>query len=218
MSQWLRFYPDAMRNPKVARLSDAQFRLWMELLGVASENDGLIPPLDTLKNILKRRLDHLLRGLDDLVKGGLIDPLEVGYEPHNWSKFQYKSDTSTPRVTFHRQKKNVSMKQSETAPDTDTDTDTEDTLPKGSGGNAVSVDPEKEFWAAAKAYLSSVSRNPGPLIGKWHKTHDRADIKKAITRAQLEGAIEPIAFIEGCLRQAKKAADDDDLYRFDGPC
>lgn len=32
MSRWFRFYADAVRNPKVARLSDQQFRLWVELL------------------------------------------------------------------------------------------------------------------------------------------------------------------------------------------
>lgn len=88
------------------------------------------------------------------------------------------------------------------------------TLSNESGENAVPMDPEKRFWADAKAYLSSVSRNPGALIGKWHKDHDREAIKNAITRAQLEQAIDPLAFIIGCLRQSR----NDDPYRFDGPC
>lgn len=120
-ARWFRFYADAMRHPKVARLPDPLFRLWVELLCVASENDGHIPPADDLKHMLKRRLDHLLRGLDDLIRASLIDPLEAGYEPHGWAKRQYKSDVSTDRVRKHRAKGNVS----ETPPDTETDTDTE---------------------------------------------------------------------------------------------
>ena len=104
MSRWFRFYADAIRNPKVAKLSDSDYRLWTELLAVAAENDGAIPCLDDLKSVLKRRLDHLSRGLDRLIRAGLIDPLGGCYEPHNWNKFQYKSDTSTPRVTLHRAK------------------------------------------------------------------------------------------------------------------
>lgn len=119
MSRWFRFHAAAMRNPKVARLSDAQFRLWVELMAVASENEGVIPRLDDLKHILKRRLDHLSRGLQDLIRAGLMDALADGYEPHNWSKHQYKSDTSTDRVKKHRAERNVS----ETPPDTDTDTE-----------------------------------------------------------------------------------------------
>ena len=41
MSRWFRFYAEAMRNPKVARLSDKEFRLWVELLAVVR-----IPPRD----------------------------------------------------------------------------------------------------------------------------------------------------------------------------
>lgn len=114
---WFRFYSAAMRNPKVAALSDRDFRLWMNLLAASSENDGVLPPVAELKHLLNTRLDHLLSGLDRLITAGLIDPLERGYTPHNWGKFQYKSDSSTARVQKHRQKGNVSV----TAPDTETD-------------------------------------------------------------------------------------------------
>lgn len=123
--RWFRFYASAMRHPKVARLSDKDFRLWTELLSIAAENDGLIPCLSDLKHLLNRRLDHLSKGVDRLVSGELIDRLEGGYEPHGWGKNQYKSDNSTDRVKKHRSKRNVSKAVTETPPDTDTDTDTE---------------------------------------------------------------------------------------------
>lgn len=125
MSRWFRFYADAMRHPKVARLTDAQFRLWVELLSVAADRDGHIPPLEDLKHVLRRRLDHLSRGVDELITASLIDPLEVGYIPHGWSKRQYKSDTSTDRVRKHRGKGNVS----ETSPETETETETYKVIP-----------------------------------------------------------------------------------------
>lgn len=120
-NKWFRFYTTAMRNPKVAKLSDKDFRLWVELLSVASENDGLIPCLEDLKHLLRRRLDHLKRGVDRLLSASLIDALDDGYKPHDWEEYQYKSDTSTERVNRFRKKRNVSV----TPPDTDTDTDTE---------------------------------------------------------------------------------------------
>lgn len=134
MSRWFRFYADAMRHPKVAKLSDAQFRLWVELLSVAAENDGCIPAADDLKHILKRRLDHLLSGLDGLIRASLIDVLEVGYAPHGWRKRQYKSDTSTDRVKKHRAARNVS----ETPPEAETDTETEEA--KASNARDAKID------------------------------------------------------------------------------
>jgi hypothetical protein len=126
MSRWFRLYADAMRNPKVARLSDKEFRLWVRLLSVASENEGVIPALDDLKHVLSMRLDHLSSGVDRLISGGLIDALDEGYTPHSWAKFQYKSDVSTARVVKHREKRNVS----ETPPETEAETDTEPTPAK----------------------------------------------------------------------------------------
>ncbi len=191
MSRWWRCYADAHRNPKIARLSDKDFRLWHRLLCIASENDGKIPPASDLKLLLSARLDHLLGGLDRLIRGGLIDALDDGYEPHNWSEKQYKSDTSTPRVQRFRNKRNVS----ETAPDTETDTEV--TLAK------ANADSDVQFWAAAKAFLEPERKNPGSLIGKWRKDHGLEATANAITRAQLERPVQRIPFIEGCLRTAK---------------
>lgn len=145
MSRWFRFYADAMRHPKVARLSDKDFRLWCDLLCVASERDGSIPCLDDLKHVLKRRLDHLSTGVERLISAGLIASLGDGYSPHGWSERQYKSDVSTERVRKHRDKCNVS----ETPPDTETDTETE-LEPKGSCASAdapaFTVDDFVEAW------------------------------------------------------------------------
>jgi hypothetical protein len=134
--KWFRFYSDAVRNPKVATLSDRDFRLWVGLLSVAAENDGHIPSNDALKRMLSMRIDHLYDGIERLVSSGLIDRLEHGYEPHNWDKFQYKSDTSTPRVTLHRAK-------TETAPEQIQKQ--KQIFPKGN--TRVALVGFEEFWA-----------------------------------------------------------------------
>jgi hypothetical protein len=122
MSRWWRSYADTHRNPKIAKLSDADFRLWHQLLCMAAENDGVIPPLESLKSLLKRRLDHLSCALERLVKEGLIDRSGDAFTPHNWLERQYKSDCSTERVKRFR---NGGGNVSETAPDTETDTEAE---------------------------------------------------------------------------------------------
>jgi hypothetical protein len=201
MNRWFRFYADAMRNPKVARLTDKEFRLWVELLAVASEHGGSIPHLDDLKHILKRRLDHLSTGVERLISMGLIDALAVGYEPHNWSKFQYKSDTSNERVTRHRAKRNVTV----TPPDSDTETELP--LAKANGAGAPSSD--KESWGNAKSYIGG--NNPGALIGKWCRDHGKPETAAAITSAQLERAADPKTYVMGILRKVKQGAAHDDL-------
>lgn len=197
-ARWFRFYTDAMRHPKVAKLSDPQFRLWMELLCVAGENDGHIPSADDLKHMLKRRLDHLLRGLDDLLKASLIEALDDGYRPYGWDKRQYKSDVSTDRVRKYRTKRNVS----ETPPDTETETD----IPL-SKDNGAAPDPKKLFWSNAKTYLAPhVKGDVGARIGKWCKGRTQDEVAAAITASQLAGAVDPPTYIEAALRRAREGA------------
>lgn len=201
MSRWFRFYSDAMRNPKVARLTDKEFRLWVELLAVAAENGGSIPCLNDLKHLLKRRLDHLSTGVERLLSIGLIDRLEDGYEPHNWSKFQYKSDSSTERVHKHRAKRNVS----ETPPDTEADTDSSVTKVTG----AV-PDPAKALWDSAKAYIGP---SKASLIGKWCAEYGNPVVSTAITTAMLTSPQPPdrVAYVIGILKRSKAQAEETPL-------
>jgi hypothetical protein len=155
VSRWFRLYADAMRNPKVMRLDDSAFRLWVKLLAVASENDGKIPPIDDLKLMLNTRLDHLSSRLDGLIRGGLIDALADGYTPHNWKKFQYKSDTSNERVAKHRAKSNVTV----TPPDTDTDTDTESDKKDEIAKAIPSMRATEDCAAVVKSWNAMASAN-----------------------------------------------------------
>ena len=45
----------------------------------------------------------------------------------------------------------------------------------------------------------------GRLLGKWRKDHGTEAVISAISLAQREGAIEPVSYIEGCLRFQSKA-------------
>ena len=177
--KWFRFYADALRNPKVAALSDREFRLWVSLLSVASENDGKIPPLETLKHVLKTRLDHLSTGVERLLTIGLIDRLEASYTPHNWDKFQYKSDTSTPRVTLHRAKV-------ETAPDTEQ--------------IQSQIEKKKE---------TRVTRLSSPDFDQWYSRYPnkvgKPEAQRAFAKARTKTSLESLN--EGLSRYLDKADD-----------
>jgi hypothetical protein len=200
VSRWFRFYAEAMRNPKVMRLSDKDFRLWVELLAVASENAGSIPCLDDLKVMLKRRLGHLSTSVERLISVGLIDALGDGYEPHNWSKFQYKSDTSNERVTKHRAKRNVTV----TPPETDTETE----LPLANANGPV-IDPEKVMFDAGVSLLKEAGKSElaaRSWLGKAKRDHGAELVITMIGKAKREGALDPIAFMEGGFRAKARAS------------
>ena len=202
MSRWFRFYSDAMSNPKVATLTDADFRLWVKMLSVAAENDGDIPHVEALAAVIKMRLDYLSRGVERLLKARLIDlkgpfngPLNTPLRPHSWDKFQYKSDTSTPRVTLHRAKR-------ETAPETEADTEQkEDTVASATDGTPSPdepVDLKAMLFSSGVPYLvrnGTKDANARAMLGKWRKQYGDGAVIDAISAAQSECASAPIPMI-----------------------
>lgn len=66
------------------------------------------------------------------------------------------------------------------------------------GTAAAQPDPDKIFWDSAKAYLGP---SKASLIGKWVNQHKKPAVIAAISAAQAERAVDPVAFIEGILRK-----------------
>lgn len=76
---------------------------------------------------------------------------------------------------------------------------------ESNGASPAAIDPEKDFWDQAKSYLGKHSKNPGALVGKWLRDHGKDETARAITSAQIEHAVAPIAYIEGYFRQHAQA-------------
>lgn len=135
MSRWFRFYDEALNDPKVQMLPADDFRSWVNLLCLASKNDGKLPDVAAMAFALRVTENAIETIIERLSNAGLIDKVNGGangyhYAPHGWSKRQYKSDTSNERVKRHREKsRNVTVTPPET--EADTETETEDLGPNG---------------------------------------------------------------------------------------
>lgn len=97
--------------------------------------------------------------------------------------------------------------------------------PKGSVETSVSTGAEapesaepadvipttKELvWKHGKGLLAAAGKNreqAGRILGKWVGAHGEAAVLEALDRCKREGAIDPVAFVEGALRwKAKKSS------------
>ena len=121
--QWLRFYNEALDDPKVQRLPAHLFRTWINILCLASTTaDGTLPSIDDMAFRLRMSSQDIEQHLSDLILAGLIDITPDGRVPHNWNRRQFVSDRSTERVRKHRKRKaetpcNVSGTADETPPE-----------------------------------------------------------------------------------------------------
>lgn len=184
MSRWFRFYDAALDDPKVQRLPDPAFRAWVNLMCLASRNDGKISEnVENLSFALRKSVGKTRELLQILISAGLVDQLESGLEPHNWSARQYKSDVSTVRVKrFRKRFETVS----ETSPDTEQNrTDKKERTPPAV---AVAVVPS----------LPTAASVPKPVLPAWldgAAWDGFLEMRKRI-RAPMTGRAEKLAIAE----------------------
>lgn len=86
-----------------------------------------------------------------------------------------------------------------------TSTNNQEEVPLDKESNGALPDPEKLMFDHGVAYLGAqgiAESRARPMLGKWKRDHGAGQVIEALSRAKREGAIEPVAFIEGCLRAA----------------
>lgn len=116
MSRWFRFYDDAVHDPKLLKLSDGTFRMWVMLLCVASKEKGTLPSTEDLGFYLRVKPARVAALIAELVAAGLLDKTGNGFSPHNWAGRQYQSDGSAERVKRHREKRAAAGLQAQWTP------------------------------------------------------------------------------------------------------
>lgn len=151
-SKWCRLYNEALHDPKIVMLTDAQFRMWALLLMVASARNGALPDEETIACETRKSVSDVLHLTTELVSRGLIDTLSDGsLVMHNWKKRQYISDVSTDRVKrFRNGQGNVSMPFQKRPQSTDSDSDS-DNPPKPPQGGAQQRVRKRDKHAAMQA-------------------------------------------------------------------
>jgi hypothetical protein len=123
---WFRMYSETLNDPKVQSLSGDEFKAWVNLLCLASQNNSEGFSEKTAAFALRLPEKKAWKIIKLFLHIGLLDITESGLKPHNWAIRQYKSDTSNDRVRRHRERAgNAAGNVTVTPPETDTDTDTE---------------------------------------------------------------------------------------------
>ncbi|KRR21892.1 hypothetical protein [Bradyrhizobium retamae] len=102
---WFRMYAGVINDPKVMKLPEATRWHWVACLCVASDHGGKLPPAPDLAFALRMSEQRAAVLVTELYRAGLLDKVDGGFAPHNWSGRQYQSDSSTKRVRDFRERK-----------------------------------------------------------------------------------------------------------------
>lgn len=221
MSRWFRHYAGMMRDEKLVRVAiktkqpiERVLWVWGAILESAAEiDDHGRYDLDPAEIAYFLRADE-----DDItaVLGGLTDAGRVAAgSVVKWGDRQFSSDRSNARVNAYRERKRSEKAGCNVQPlsgngdvtlqerhGNSPETETETYIPF-SNENGAKPDSDKKFWDDAKAYLG---KSRASKIGQWARDYGQSETAKAITAAQLERAVDPIAYIEKTLRNGKARA------------
>jgi hypothetical protein len=170
MSRWFRLYDDVVNDPKVQRLPGDKFKAWINLLCIASKHGGALPGVPDVAFILRLTVEKTSALLDELCAAGLIDPLEVengpmGYEPHNWNKRQYKSDTTDPTApernrryrSRKRNDRNAAVTLTPTRTETEAEAETEQIPEASASGADAPIDHRKRLFSEGLQKLAAMT-------------------------------------------------------------
>jgi hypothetical protein len=125
--QWFRVYTEIIDDPKMAKMDNSTFRVFIYLLAVASDagNDGKINmTIEDISWRIRIPSDTLILAIKYLSENNIIKTQKNEIIVTNWKKRQFMSDDINARVKRFREKQgNVSCNVSCNVRDTDTDTE-----------------------------------------------------------------------------------------------
>jgi len=113
------------------------------------------------------------------------------------TKVSYKEASRNPPASQVKERESKGRVKEEGSVSKDTGTATVLDFPKN--------DPKRHFWESAKAYLGPAKAG---MVGKWARDFGQDETAKAITAAQVHGAVDPVPYIEKMLRGGKRAGAD----------
>lgn len=186
-NSWFRLYHEFAVDPKVQMLSETDQRRYIMILCLRCSNGDETLHDEEVAFQLRISIEEWTSTKQRLMQRGLVDEL---CHPTAWDKRQFSSDSSTARVSKHREKKKRQCNVTETPPDTDTDTDTEEENPPnppgGNGADGVDDASRDDGFAAFwQAYPRKVAKSAAQKA--WAKLKAKPELQDSVMQG-LEAA------------------------------
>ncbi len=225
MTDWLRLWHDMPTDPKwrvIARKSGQPLpcviALYTLMLTTASAADdrGNITSLtdEDAAAALDMDEDDIAR-IRDAMQGRVTDGERLTGWDRRQPKRERENDLSTQRVKEHRHRSKYGSAVDETPcnamqrQETPRVEESREDIPlSNDNGGQAALDPVKAMFDGGVALITESGKSPQQArswLAKARKEHGTEAVIVAVGRAKREGAIDPVSFMEGCLRANQRA-------------
>lgn len=225
-NDWLRLWHDMPTDPKwrvIARKSGKPLpcviALYTLLLTTASAADdrGCIASLTIEDAAAALDMDEEdVAAIRQAMEGRVIEGDRLSGWERRQPKRERENDDSSQRVKAHRERAKQAVSDGVTPcnatqrQETPREEKSRVDIPLSNDNGRSAPSSDKDFWDGSTAYLGGKRA----MIGKWVKDYGKQLTAEAITAAQLERAVDPVAYIERTLRNGKARASPE----FTSPC
>jgi len=197
-----RLYNDVINDPKVQLLPKALRWAWIEMLCLASKNDGFLPTVDQIAFSVRASVNDAQSDLDALVLAGLIDITPEGrLTPHNWSERQFASDSSRERTRNYRER----MKKRSGDSDVTSQVTAQDQT--RSDQSRSETDPDQN--AQARESLVEVKSD---FVGQGRGGSVSVEARRKVCAQLAIGNADPLVALYEAWKPSSKARDPDALF------
>jgi uncharacterized protein YdaU (DUF1376 family) len=216
---YFQFYPADFMNG-VRGLSAQEVGVYTMLLCRIYEEDGPVEyhirRLATYCGMRDATFEKVVETLVDLGKitlseGRLSNPraeAEISKRAHGLEIASRAGKISAEKRQQNQQQNATTVEPAFNHTDTDTEVSKSSEAKASGVADAPPPDPDKIMFDAGVALLRSAGKPDGQarsLLGRWRKTYGTEAVISALGKAKREGAIDPVSFIEGVFRHAKRA-------------
>lgn len=214
--RWWRAKNSAVNNRKLQKLSGDMFKAWFNVNCIASENDGVVPPIEDVAFALRISEQRAAAILTQLVAAKLLDRYGDHFIPHDWDQHQFKSDKTDPTAASRqkryrdnkRNRRNCDDRNDRNAtvthkrPEAEAEAEAE----QSRADAAAPLDEDLERKAAALAFAITAN-----FQSRYITVPDMARCRQWLAEGYSQGTV--LAAVETVLKRGKKPAT---LEYFDG--
>lgn len=106
MARWFKYFDSALDDPRIQKLDDRTFKVWVNLLCLASRSNGVLPPDEQAAFALRLSDEEYDTLVLALIRAELLTAKDGKLSPRDWETRQFTDRTNAARQKRYREARN----------------------------------------------------------------------------------------------------------------
>lgn len=110
MARWFKYFDSALDDPRIQKLEPPIFKIWVNLLCLASRSGGVLPPDEQAAFALRLTDEEYDTAVLNLIRAEMLVARDGKLSPRDWDSRQFTDRTNAERQRRYRNARNAVTK------------------------------------------------------------------------------------------------------------